>query len=812
MTIKTRWSDVAFSAEEYQNYVRVIMANQAFITAREQKILTASFIVGGVGLLAGLMFASPRAWAGVLLNAFYFLTLALGAMVFLSIYHVSNAGWSAVIRRIPEAMMNYLPLGAMAMLTVFFGRHTLYEWTHFSSAEASAGLHLKLTFLNTPFFFARMLVALALWTVFAWLMVRESHRQDEDRLPAHTTRSKKLSAIFLAVFAITFSLASFDWLMSLEAEFYSTIYAFYCFSGLFLSGIAAITVLAIVLHRRGVLPQLNADHLHNLGKLVFGFSTFWAYIWLSQYLLIYYANIPEETIYYIRRTQTGGWKFFFLLNLFLNWVLPFALLISRRAKRSETLLLWVCAIILVGHWLDLYVMIYPALGLSSLPGYVDLTLLIGFAALFVWAFVEGLKKAALLPKHDPYLAESLALHSDETEEEPVAWDASAYRALALSTIGFAVSFAAWGLMGALAPRFRELYNLTPVQTAILIAVPVLLGSIGRLPLGILADKYGGRKVFGLLLCFCLFPAIGASFSNSYASLIGWGLLLGFAGTSFSVGVSFTSKWFPAHQQGIALGVYGMGNIGQSIAVFGAPALVAATGNWRVPFWIFGALAGLFGLVFLALARNAAVPSQPKKFGEYFAILKREPIAWVLSLFYFLTFGGFVALSLYLPTLLKDIFGLTMTDAGARVAGFVIVATAMRPFGGGLADKYGGARVLFFVLAGITLLSLGLLSSNMLVFTIGVLGCAAMLGAGNGAVFKLVPEYFPRETGTITGLVGAAGGLGGFFPPLVLGVIRGQTGSYTLGFIFLSVFALLCLAMNYFIFLRHRGEPYEAATA
>jgi NNP family nitrate/nitrite transporter-like MFS transporter len=256
----------------------------------------------------------------------------------------------------------------------------------------------------------------------------------------------------------------------------------------------------------------------------------------------------------------------------------------------------------------------------------------------------------------------------------------------------------------------------------------------------------------------------------------------------------------------------MGNIGQSIAVFGAPALLAATGNWRLPFWIFGAVTGAFGLVFLLFARNAAVKAPSKKFSQYLTIFKREPIAWALSLFYFLTFGGFVALSIYLPTLLKDIFGLRPTDAGARVAGFVIVATAMRPFGGALSDKYGGAQILLLALAGIALLSLGLTSANMVVFTAGALGCAAMLGAGNGAVFKLVPEYFPKETGTVTGLVGAAGGLGGFFPPLVLGVIRGQTGSYTLGFVFLSGFALLCLTLNYLIFLRRKGERYEATAA
>ncbi|HYV07599.1 MAG TPA: MFS transporter, partial [Blastocatellia bacterium] len=160
----------------------------------------------------------------------------------------------------------------------------------------------------------------------------------------------------------------------------------------------------------------------------------------------------------------------------------------------------------------------------------------------------------------------------------------------------------------------------------------------------------------------------------------------------------------------------------------------------------------------------------------------------------------------------DIFSLTPTDAGARVAGFVLVATGMRPVGGWLADRFGGSQVLALVLGLIAILAIGLTSTIMPLFTIGALGTAALLGLGNGAVFKLVPEYFPRETGTVTGLVGAAGGLGGFFPPLVLGVIRGQTGSYALGFVFLAGFALVCFAVNYLVFLRrHEDRGIEAAS-
>jgi len=273
--------------------------------------------VGVLGFLFGLNLDSPRLWPGFLLNAFYFLTLALGAIVFVSIHHVSNAGWSTALRRIPEAMMTYLPIGAVTMLLTFFGRHSIYEWTHFGIAQVNEALKAKASLLNTPFFFARMAVMLVVWLAFALVLWRESRRQDEDGLFEHTTKNKKYSAIFLPVFAITFSLASFDWLMSVEPEFYSTIYAFYCFSGLFLSGTAAITLLVVLLRRRGFLPQVNEEHLHNLGKLIFGFSTFWAYIWISQYMLIWYSNLPEETTYFLRRTE-GGWAILFYFNVIIN--------------------------------------------------------------------------------------------------------------------------------------------------------------------------------------------------------------------------------------------------------------------------------------------------------------------------------------------------------------------------------------------------------------------------------------------------------------------------------------------------------------
>jgi len=274
----------------------------------------------------------------------------------------------------------------------------------------------------------------------------------------------------------------------------------------------------------------------------------------------------------------------------------------------------------------------------------------------------------------------------------------ATRALFLSTTAFAVSFAVWGLVAALAPTFAQAYGLSAKSKSLMIAIPVLLGSLGRLPAGMLADRFGGRKVFTLLLLLSAVPAIGIGLSTSYAQLLWLGVFIGMAGTSFAIGVSFTSRWFTKDQQGTALGIFGMGNIGQSVAVFGAPVLALWLSSWRPVFYIFAGISLVWGLVFYLFAHDAVSSVKPKTLSESLGVLRRSPLAWVLSLFYFLTFGGFVAFSIYLPTLLKDLFQLSPADAGARTAGFVLLATFMRPVGGILADRMGGGRVLVGVVS------------------------------------------------------------------------------------------------------------------
>src|SRR5262245_15768277 len=383
---------------------------------------------------------------------------------------------------------------------------------------------------------------------------------------------------------------------------------------------------------------------------------------------------------------------------------------------------------------------------------------------------------------------------------------SAAQSLTIATASFALCFAAWGLISAFAPQFRQLFRLSATETALLIAVPVVLGSLARIPVGMLADRFGGRVVFSLLMLAVAVPIWLVPQAASYRSLLAAGLFLGLAGSSFAIGVGFVSRWFPAERQGSALGLYGLGNIGQSAAVFLGPVLAAVVG-WQVVFRGAAVLLIGWAIVFALLARNAPATARPKGIGAMLGVLVRERLSWVLALFYFLTFGGFVAFSIYLPSLLKDQFALRPADAGFRTAGFVVLATLCRPLGGWLSDRIGGARVLSGVFTGIVPFGLLLTWPMMLPFTVGALGCAALLGVGNGAVFKLVPQYFPKEVGTVTGLVGAMGGVGGFFPPLLLGFFRDHTGAVWPGFILLAATSLALWWTNHRVFIP-RQETIE----
>jgi NNP family nitrate/nitrite transporter-like MFS transporter len=380
------------------------------------------------------------------------------------------------------------------------------------------------------------------------------------------------------------------------------------------------------------------------------------------------------------------------------------------------------------------------------------------------------------------------------------------RNLALATVAFALCFSAWGMLAPMSPKLEDELGLSNTQTAVMISIPVVLGSLLRLPLGVLTDRVGARLVFTGMLAYSAGAAVLIGFAGSYATLLGAGLLLGAAGASFAVGVPFVAEWYEERRQGFALGVYGVGNIGTAVAAFSIPAMREAWGQ-EVAGIVFALVLGAYALIWSSLARDAPRATQnPPRYRE---VLRSGWELWRLSLFYFVTFGGFVAMAVFLPKLLTDWFDYSLTDAGLRAAGFTILATAMRPVGGWLSDRIGARTVLTVAFFGVGLDAVGLswqASGPAIVpVTAFCLTMAAFLGLGNGAVFKLVPMQFPRSKGAVTGIVGAAGGLGGFFPPLVLGVVKDATGEFVLAFVFLVAFAWFCAGLSL-------GMPRQQAPA
>ena len=385
---------------------------------------------------------------------------------------------------------------------------------------------------------------------------------------------------------------------------------------------------------------------------------------------------------------------------------------------------------------------------------------------------------------------------------------SSKKQLSLGTGAFALCFAVFGTMSSMMPLLSRQMHLTSVQKSAAVALPVLLGSLGRIPLGMLTDRFGGRIVFSVVMVMSIIPAFLMGTVTDYFHLLFYGFFIGIALASFSVGVGFVSGWYTAERQGFALGVYGAGNIGQSLAAFGSPFIAAAAGM-RWGFWTFGVLLTIWLLIFVAMARNAPRKGAVKSFVDVVRPLS-DGRSWILSLYYFLTFGGFVAMGVYLPIFLTEMFKLTPQNAGLRTAGFIVLATAMRPVGGTLADQVGGRAILKWVFPFVALMAIFLACPMMVTFTIGALGMAAAIGLGNGAVFKLVPECFPDSVGSVTGLVGAAGGLGGFFPPLLLGFVKQLTGGFTIGFVLLGIFALGCLGVLLRVGLREASTVPQIA--
>jgi MFS transporter, NNP family, nitrate/nitrite transporter len=369
-----------------------------------------------------------------------------------------------------------------------------------------------------------------------------------------------------------------------------------------------------------------------------------------------------------------------------------------------------------------------------------------------------------------------------TSVQPGAW-----RALAVATFAFTTTFWAWGLLAPLAPDYRDLLDLVPLQVSLLVAVPVILGSIARIALGALTDRYGGRLVFTVLCLAVVAPLLLLASVETYPTLLVGALFLGVSGASFAVGIPFVNAWFPPARRGTALGIYGMGNLGTAIAAFTTQPIAALTSR-----------TGVFLTVAVVMVATAAVtwtsgrnaPGWEPQLLPMAARLRTAlglRVTLDLAALYAITFGGFVAFGVYLPTYLQEIYALETADAAARAGGFILLATLARPIGGMLSDRLDGPRVLAAALAVVGTGAIAIAFELPIVpATVAFLVVAAGLGVGNGAVFALVGRRSPpASVGAVTGFVGAAGGLGGFLPPLVMGAVFQATGSYTIGLMLLS---------------------------
>jgi len=346
--------------------------------------------LGGIVFLLGLVLAPGRAWSGYLIGFTYFVGLAVAGPFFLAVLYLAGARWSSSLRRIPEALTSALPVGLCLGLLLITGTHSLYEWTHDSVVSGDHLLEHKSAWLNEFGFAVRMILYFALWIYLGRRLVRRSSMSDV----AGDLRS---SAVFMLAFALTFSLACVDWIQSLDPHWFSTMFALRVLSGVGCTGLAVCTVALVSFRRRGTLRDVvTRDVMDDLGKILLGLSLFWAYIWYCQYMIIWYTNIPEETGYYLLRQQ-GNWGVLAQANLVINFAVPFLALMFRAWRRNGLVLRRIAGWILIGHVLDLFIMIAPPIqGDEPSFGLWELGPIVGILALFTWLMLRALGRSSIV--------------------------------------------------------------------------------------------------------------------------------------------------------------------------------------------------------------------------------------------------------------------------------------------------------------------------------------------------------------------------------------------------------------------------------
>jgi hypothetical protein len=371
--------------------------------------------LGVAGLVLSMVgyFLEPERFYYSYLTAFaYWTTLTLGALFFTMLHHVTGAKWSVVLRRGAEALSMSLPWLFIFFLPIIAGIHPLYHWSHADAVAHDPILEAKASYLNTTFFIIRGIMYFGIWSALALLLNKHSLAQDQDGDEAHTVRLRQVSAVGIVLFALTVTFAAFDWLMSLDPHWYSTIFGVFLFVSGFLVATACLTVFYVFFRKQGILADtVGIRHIQDLGRLLFAFTVFWAYIGGSQYFLIWYANIPEETVFYLHRWE-GGWKLVSLLIIILHFLVPFAALTFFASKRNTRVLGVVAGLLMAMHYVNIYWLVIPTIAATdAMFSWIDLATLVGMGGILMWLFLERFRRNPVIPLHDPDLPESIKVDS-----------------------------------------------------------------------------------------------------------------------------------------------------------------------------------------------------------------------------------------------------------------------------------------------------------------------------------------------------------------------------------------------------------------
>jgi hypothetical protein len=372
-----------------------------------------TFVLIGIGLIAFIygFFSNPvKTWANLLMNNYYFLSVVIGATFFAALQSITQSGWSSGFLRIPQAMSNMIPVIGILMLPILiFGMDSLYHWAHEGAAEHDPIIAHKMPYLNLPFFIIRYVVFFVVWILLTQYIRRLSLKEDREGTLTYFKKIEFFNKVYIFVLAITFSLATFDWIMSIDVHWFSTIFAVRNFAMGFFHGVVIITIIAILLNKAGYLPFFTKAHLKDFSKYIFVLCIIWTYTWFAQYILIWYANIPEETVYYLPRTE-GEFKPLFYLEMIINWLVPFLLLISGKIATSKNGVLVIGLILVIGQWIDMYNQVIVGTYGHLEIGFIEVGTFLGFIGLFTYITARALASAPLVPSKHPYLEECLQHH------------------------------------------------------------------------------------------------------------------------------------------------------------------------------------------------------------------------------------------------------------------------------------------------------------------------------------------------------------------------------------------------------------------